>query len=91
MVGLRINDLENVQTLLTERGMEWAWHWHEAGRQLGRREGEVIMMCRILTRRFGPPPQEVITRLCLASKAQFERWADRLLVSASLEDVLSTE
>ncbi len=88
---MRINDLENVQSDLKERGMEWAWHWHEAGRHLGRREGEVSMMCRILTRRFGPPSQEVVLRLCMASKAQLERWADRLLVSATLDEVLATE
>jgi hypothetical protein len=59
----------------------------EEGRQEGRLEGEVLLLQRQLSRRFGPLPAWVIERLPAASQEELERWADRVFDAQRLEDV----
>ncbi|MBB3101887.1 Rpn family recombination-promoting nuclease/putative transposase [Azomonas macrocytogenes] len=58
----------------------------EQGLEKGRQQ-LVATVQRQLTRRFGPLPEVVQERLAQADTVQLERWADRLLDAASLEEV----
>lgn len=55
----------------------------------GRAEGEVQMLRRQLTRRFGPLPEWVNLRLQKADSAQLEAWADQVLDAKTLEGVFT--
>ncbi len=85
----RIDDLDDVISLLSERRMELVWHWQEIGRRMGRREGAMLMVARLLLVRFGVPPHRVLKRLCRARSRQLETWADRLVEAATLNEVFS--
>jgi hypothetical protein len=59
----------------------------EKGRQEGRQEGEIMMLRRLLTRRFGPLPDRVEQRLHTATVQDLERWAERVLDAPHLDEV----
>jgi predicted transposase YdaD len=59
----------------------------EKGRQEGRQEGEMVMLRRLLTRRFGLLPEGVEQRLHAATVQDLERWADRVLDAQRLDEV----
>ena len=50
-------------------------------------KGEVEIVRRLLTRRFGSLPQWVLHQLDQASRNQIEQWADRILDASSLESL----
>ena len=54
------------------------------GKASGRRD---VMLRRLLTRRFGPLPDEVEQRLHAATVQELERWADRVLDAQRLDEV----
>ena len=58
------------------------------GRQEGRQEGEVLLLRRLLMRRFGALPEWAEQRLAQATVEQVETWGDRVLEAASLTEVL---
>jgi predicted transposase YdaD len=59
----------------------------EKGRQEGRQEGEMVMLRRLLTQRFGPLSDGVEQRLHTATVQDLERWADRVLEAQHLDEV----
>ncbi|MDF9392792.1 MULTISPECIES: Rpn family recombination-promoting nuclease/putative transposase [Methylococcus] len=95
-------ELQEIDTMLAERVVEWTEKWKREGLQQGRQEGrqegiqegrtqgEIALLRRQLTRRFGPLPAWAEARLAQASTDQCEAWADRLLEAGSLEDVLGS-
>ena len=62
----------------------------EKGLQQGIQQGEVIVLKRQLTRRFGPLPEWAEQRLEQASLQELEGWAERVLEAPRLEDVFAT-
>ncbi|QXP84031.1 DUF4351 domain-containing protein [Methylococcus sp. Mc7] len=92
--------------MLAERVVEWTEKWKQQGLQQGLQEGrqegiqeglqqgialgEITLLRRQLTRRFGPLPAWAEARLAQASTEQCEAWADRLLDAGSLEAVLGS-
>jgi hypothetical protein len=52
-------------------------------------EGKLEIVRRLLSRRFGPLPEAVTTRVAAAGTEDLERWSDRLLDAASLDDVFA--
>ncbi len=62
--------------------------WAEDYKREGRLEGGIRLLQRQLTRRFGPLPSEVITRISGASFEEVETWCDRVLDATSLAEVL---
>lgn len=60
---------------------------YEKGVDEGRNEGEVRVLRRQLSQRFGPVPSWVDERLSAAREEQLESWADRILAAASLEEL----
>lgn len=61
------------------------------GREEGIQQGEVIVLTRLLTRRFGILPDGVVQRLEQASRGDLERWTERLLDVPHLEDLFTSE
>ncbi|HEU4412187.1 MAG TPA: DUF4351 domain-containing protein [Polyangiaceae bacterium] len=55
----------------------------------GRLEGEAKVLLKQLALRFGPVPEGVEARVRSASEAELDRWAERVLTAASLDDVLA--
>src|SRR5712691_1275020 len=62
----------------------------EKGLQQGIHQGEVTVLKRLLTRRFGPLPAWAEERLEQASPQELEGWAERVLEAQRLEDVLAS-
>jgi hypothetical protein len=62
----------------------------EQGIQQGIHQGEMLVLRRQLTRRFGPLPAWAEQRLEEASVALLEAWAERVLDAARLEEVFET-
>jgi hypothetical protein len=56
-------------------------------RKEGRAEGRADMLLRLLTRRFGPLPPEIETRVRGAAIDDLDRWADAVLTAATLAEV----
>ena len=59
----------------------------QIGRQEGRQEGQAYLLRRLLTRSFGSLPEPLERRLESASSEDIERWSERILSAASLDDV----
>ena len=55
--------------------------------RIGIEQGEMILLRRMLTKRFGELPQEIEIRLSQASIADLELWGDRILEAQTLTDV----
>ena len=62
---------------------------HKAGRKEGREEGMLVILQRLLTRRFGPLDANLQQRLQTASPAQLETWAERVIEARDLEEVFA--
>ena len=90
MPGVNIpemNELHEVQTMLAERVIEWTEEWKEQGLQQGLQQGELLLLKRQLTRRFGVLPPWVEARLAQADRAQLEQWAEVILDAKTLKEV----
>jgi len=59
----------------------------QEGWQEGRQEGEQVLLQKLLIKRFGPLPAEVLKQLACASTEQSNTWADRVFEAASLDEV----
>ena len=55
----------------------------------GRKEGEAMALLRLLEQRFGALPETVTARVTRASMQDIERWLDRVLRAASLDDIFA--
>jgi hypothetical protein len=63
--------------------------YFDRGRDEGLAQGQRTTLIRLLTRRFGPLPEAVTTRVAAAGTEDLERWSDRILDAASLDDVFA--
>ena len=61
----------------------------DEGRKEGRQEGAQALLLRQLGQRFGTLPQAGVTRVTSAGREELERWGDRILDAASLDDVFA--
>jgi predicted transposase YdaD len=82
-----IEDLKELNMTLAQRFDEWKQQFRMEGLQEGRQEGEALLLQRILTRRFGPLPPEVASKIASSPAEQIDVWADRLLSAATLDEV----
>jgi flagellar biosynthesis/type III secretory pathway protein FliH len=87
--------LKELKMTLAERFDTWAQQhkqegrqqgWQE-GRQEGRQEGESLLLQRLLARRFGVLPADVLQQISEAKPGQLEAWCDRVLDAKTLGDV----
>ena len=75
----RIDDLQELNVMLAERLEEWA-HAYKA-------EGEALALQRLLKKRFGAVPSEVLAKISVASLEQIDAWLDQVLDARSLDDI----
>jgi hypothetical protein len=61
----------------------------DQGREQGRLEGEAKTLLKLLELRFGRVPEDVAARVRAAPEPQLERWVERVLTAASLDDVFA--
>ena len=57
------------------------------GLEKGRAEGKAELLLRLLRRKYGKLPAGVTKRLRGAASGDLDRWADRVMTAASLEEV----
>jgi len=71
-----------------QEGRQEGWQeGRQEGWQEGRQEGEQVLLQKLLIKRFGPLPAEVLKQLACASTGQIDTWADRVFEAASLDEV----
>ncbi len=86
----KVQDLKELKMTLAERFDTWAQAHEEKGKQEGRQEGEALVLQKLLTKRFGALPIDVLSKISAASSEQIDLWVDRVLDAAELEDVFRT-
>ncbi len=60
------------------------------GRTAGVAEGKSETLARLIERRFGPPPDEVRSRIAGAGLEQLDRWLDAVLDAPTLDAVFGS-
>ena len=61
----------------------------QKGRQEGKQEGEMLILQRLLAKRFGAIPADKISLISNASVEDIERWADRVFDAEQLSDIFN--
>ena len=85
-LGIELPDLSTLlenETMLAESVEKWTEQWEMKGRV----EGEVAVLARQLTKRFGPLDEQTSARLKAATLDQLDIWADRILDAPTLQAV----
>jgi hypothetical protein len=59
------------------------------GREEGRKEGREELLLRLLAQRFGKLPAKVVARIHAADSAQLDRWGERVISAATLEEIFA--
>ena len=75
--------ITSIERMGIEKGLQ-------QGLQEGFQQGEVFVLTRLLTRRFGPLPDWATERLAQASREDLEHWAERVLEAQRLDDIFVT-
>ncbi|MBF0110328.1 MAG: Rpn family recombination-promoting nuclease/putative transposase [Magnetococcales bacterium] len=78
-----LNDLQEVNAMLTETVGEWTKEWTREGIQIGKAE----MLTRQLQRRFGTMPDWASEKVVKADLPSLENWSLRIFDAQSLDDV----
>ncbi len=81
--------------MIAENAIDWSAQWRREGEAEGRRKGEAEgrrkgeadLLLRQLGRLFGPLAPEVEERVRGAQAEQLLEWGERLVTSASLDEV----
>jgi hypothetical protein len=90
-----IDDLQELKVMLADRLEEWALDYKAQGMkqgvQQGVQQGEMLALQKIITKRFGVIPPDVLSAIARASSGQIEQLLDRVLDASSLDDLFSPE
>ncbi len=88
-----LNDLQEVQSMLAERVIEWTEEWKrqgmEEGLQKGLQKGEASLLLRMLELRFGTLGESDRARVLSADSDTLLRWGERILTAATAEEVFT--
>lgn len=84
---VRIEELKEFRTMLSEQAIPWAEFSRQEGRQEGRLEGEAAMLLRLIEKRFGKVTAGVQRRIGTADAARLLDWGERLLEAERLEEI----
>ena len=91
----KVRDLNELKMALAERFDQWAQKYEqigiergiEKGIEQGIEKGEALVLQRLLTKRFGTLPGELVVTISTAPAAQIDVWVDPVIAAASLEEV----
>ena len=82
--NMKMPYVTSVERIGIEQGIEQGI---KKGIEQGIEQGEMILLRRMLAKRFGDLPEAIKMRLSQASIADLELWADRILEAKTLTDV----
>ena len=98
-----VENLQGVRIMLSEQLEVWARQYEaeglqkgmqqgmqkgiQQGMQKGMRQGEALALQKLLTKRFGVIPPDVLARISSASQEQVDLWLDQVLDVGSLGDL----
>jgi hypothetical protein len=85
------NDFEEVNNMLAERVTNWTAQFVQQGMQQGMQQGEIALLERQLTKRFGPLSEETRTRLQTATREQLDLWAERILDANTPDEIFQDQ
>ena len=87
----QVDDLQEIRVMLADKLEVWAKAYIEEGKQEGkqegRQEGEMLVLQRLLARRFGVLNSNVISLISNAPLEDIEIWVDRVLDAETLDDI----
>jgi hypothetical protein len=83
--------LKELKMTLADRFDLWAQEYEKKGIEKGIEKGEALLLQRLLARRFGPLPSDLVAMISTASANQIETWGDRVLDATSLEAVFRAD
>ena len=83
----QIDDLQEIKVMLADRLEEWAHGYIAEGKQEGLHQGEMLALQRLLAKRFGVIPVEIVALISQAPLEDIERWFDRAIDAKALPDV----
>ncbi|HWM92163.1 MAG TPA: Rpn family recombination-promoting nuclease/putative transposase [Thermoanaerobaculia bacterium] len=87
----RVSGLEEFETMLAKRVIEWSHELREEGREQGRQEGwqegEAHLLLRQLEKKFGPLDEMTRTRVLSAKAGRLLEWGERFVSAERLADV----
>ena len=83
----QVDDLQEIRVMLADKLEVWAKAYIEEGKQEGRQEGEMLVLQRLLARRFGVLNSNVISLISNAPVEDIEIWVDRVLDAETLDDI----
>jgi flagellar biosynthesis/type III secretory pathway protein FliH len=83
--------------MLADRLEEWAHGYiaegelkgKQQGLQEGKQQGEMLALQRLLAKRFGVIPVEIVTLISQAPLEDIERWFDRAIDAKQLSDIFA--
>ena len=76
--------------MLADRLEEWALDYKAQGMQQGMQQGEALALQKLLTKRFGVMPADILARISAASREQVEAWFDQALEASSYEEIFGS-
>ena len=87
----QIDDLQEIKVMLADRLEEWAHGYiaegKQEGLQEGKQQGEMLALQRLLAKRFGVIPVEIVALISQASLEDIEQWFDRAIDAKALSEV----
>ncbi len=87
----QVNDLLELKTMLSDRLEEWAKNYKAEGKAEGAQEAEVLLLQKLLSKRFGNIPVEMTERIAKASQQEIENWFDLAIEANQLSDVFKAD
>ncbi|NIA05499.1 MAG: transposase [Proteobacteria bacterium] len=82
-----IEELHEVKTMLAERVKEWNKESMERGLQKGLQKGALQLLTRLLEKKFGSLPPDLMLRLTQSDEEQILQWSERILTADTLGDI----
>ena len=95
-----LNELQEVNSMLAERVIEWTEEWEqqgiekgiekgmEKGMEKGVQKGEATLLLRLMELRFGSLDETTRNRLQTADAETLLKWGEKMLVANSAQDVI---
>jgi Putative transposase, YhgA-like len=87
----QLDDLQELKVMLAERLEEWALGYKAEGKAEGKVEGvqlgEALALQKLLSKRFGAMPSEILEKIASASREQIEAWFDQAIDAKSVVDL----
>jgi predicted transposase YdaD len=87
-IDLDIRDHEVLGPMFIEAEQKGRWEGRQEGRREGRQEGELIVLRRLIEKRFGPLPGWAGEKLAALPVSALEDLSERVLDAKSVEELL---